>query len=279
MAFEPTPLRLALAALLLLLTTIFLRILAILPSRRPPAPPRTSPAHILIVLGSGGHTAEMLSMIRHLSPERYIYRTYLVSSGDAFSTLKAIDFERGLTGVETTMVVDGKETGVVRGEGFEILTVPRARRIHQPLWTAPFTSLLCLLSCLRFLSPTHRRPRLPTNSGGHKTYTPTTPDLILTNGPATGVLVLIATFILRFFGVINPQKGARCVYVESWARVGGLSLSGRIVEGLGLVERFLVQWEKGLGGDGEGEEEDVVEGGEVVGKRKGGREWRGFLVE
>ncbi|OBT76354.1 hypothetical protein VF21_03618 [Pseudogymnoascus sp. 05NY08] len=275
MAFEPTPLRLTLAALLLLLTTFFLRILTILPSRRAPAPPRTSPAHILIVLGSGGHTAEMLSMIRHLSPERYIYRTYLVSSGDAFSTLKAIDFERRLTGSDTT-TGDKKNPKVVRGEGFEILTVPRARRIHQPLYTAPLTSLLCLLSCLRFLSPYHPRGTLdtPQRLG---TYTPTTPDVILTNGPATGVLVLIAAFILRFLGVVRGEEGTRCVYVESWARVGGLSLSGRIVEGLGLAERFLVQWERGLGG--EGWEEDVVERGEVVGKRRGGREWRGFLVE
>ncbi|OBT63955.1 hypothetical protein VE03_05963 [Pseudogymnoascus sp. 23342-1-I1] len=276
MAFEPTPLRLSLAALLLLLTTIFLRILQTLPSRRPPAPPRTTPSHILIVLGSGGHTAEMLSMIRHLSPTRYIYRTYLVSSGDAFSTLKALAFERGLTGAATT-TTDKHNPGVVRGQGFEILTVPRARRIHQPLYTAPLTSLLCLLSCLRFLSPTHTRPALPSAPGRLGTYTPTSPDLILTNGPATGVLVLIATFILRFLGVLRGETAARCVYVESWARVGGLSLSGRIVEGLGLAERFLVQWERGLGR--EGREEVVVEGGGVVGKRRGRREWRGFLVE
>ena len=189
-------------------------------------------SHILIVLGSGGHTAEMLSMIRHLSPTRYIYRTYLVSSGDAFSTLKAVDFERALTGADTT-TTDKDNTSIIRGPGYEILTVPRARRIHQPLYTAPLTSLLCLLSCLRFLSPSHRRPTLGT-------YTPTSPDIILTNGPATGVLVLIAAFILRFLGVVSSETGARCVYVESWARVGGLSLSGRIVEGLGLAERFLV---------------------------------------
>ncbi|OBT44193.1 hypothetical protein VE00_04831 [Pseudogymnoascus sp. WSF 3629] len=274
MAFEPTPLRLTLASLLLLLTTIFLRILTILPSRRPPAPPRTSPSHILIVLGSGGHTAEMLSMIRSLSPDRYIYRTYLVSSGDAFSTLKAIDFERRLTGAETT-TRDKKNPAIVRGQGFEILTVPRARRIHQPLYTAPLTSLLCLLSCLRFLAPSHPRQALntPQRLG---TYTPTTPDVLLTNGPATGVLVLIAAFILRFLGVVRGE-GTRCVYVESWARVGGLSLSGRIVEGLGLAERFLVQWERGLGRQGGGEV--VVGGGKVVGRRRGRREWRGFLVE
>lgn len=91
--------------------------------------------------------------------------------------------------------------------------------------------------------------------------------------------MLIAAFVLRFFGVVSGEVGGlRCVYVESWARVGGLSLSGRIVEGLGLAERFLVQWERGLGGKGR-EEVIAGEGGKVVGKRRERREWRGFLVE
>ncbi|KFX93124.1 hypothetical protein O988_06974 [Pseudogymnoascus sp. VKM F-3808] len=221
----------------------------------------------------------MLSMIRRLSPTRYIYRTYLVSSGDAFSTLKAIDFERSLSGADTTAAAD-KGGDVVRGRGFEILTVPRARRIHQPLYTAPLTSLLCLLSCLRFLTPSHPRQTLqytlPTAPKGVATYTPTSPDVILTNGPATGVLVLIAAFVLRFLGIVGGER-MRGVYVESWARVGGLSLSGRIIEGMGLAERFLVQWEPGLGRNGR--EEEIVETGKVVGKRRGRREWRGFLVE
>ena len=34
----------------------------------------------------------------------------------------------------------------------------------------------------------------------------------------------------------------RSVYVESWARVKGLSLSGRVLVGGGLCERVVVQW-------------------------------------
>jgi beta-1,4-N-acetylglucosaminyltransferase len=39
----------------------------------------------------------------------------------------------------------------------------------------------------------------------------------------------------------------RTIYVESWARVRRLSLSGTIL--VGVVDRFLVQWEglRGLG--------------------------------
>lgn len=243
----------------------------------------------------------MLSMVRHLSPSRYLYRTYLVSSGDAFSALKAVEFERSIAsrlegegnnrGGVLLRDGDGDKQGkdaVARGKGYEIVTVPRARRIHQPLYTTPFSSLRCLATCLRYLLPSYPRPSLrcpptptaSTSATSQTIYTPTSPDLILTNGPATGVLVVLAAFILRFLNLAprGAEGGLRCVYVESWARVGGLSLSGRILEGLGLTERFLVQWEKGLDGV-EGREEVVVgKDGEVVGKRKGSREWRGFLV-
>lgn len=83
------------------------------------------------------------------------------------------------------------------------------------------------------------------------------PDLILTNGPGTGVCVVLAAIILLCLGLSGPQKltddassleekpyhnsgRMRTIYVESWARVRTLSLSGTIL--LPLVDRFLVQW-------------------------------------
>jgi beta-1,4-N-acetylglucosaminyltransferase len=84
----------------------------------------------------------------------------------------------------------------------------------------------------------------------------TSPDLILTNGPATGVIMVLASLIVRYFRL---QSGGqmRTVFVESWARVRTLSLSGKILLHFGLTDRFFVQWET----------------------LKGGRkEWRGFLV-
>lgn len=69
------------------------------------------------------------------------------------------------------------------------------------------------------------------------------PDIILTNGPGTGVIVVLTSLFLRFFDFrgMGPAR-TRVVYVESLARVRGLSLSGRLLKK--VADRFLVQWEE-----------------------------------
>lgn len=103
------------------------------------------------------------------------------------------------------------------------------------------------------------------------------PDLVLTNGPATGLIVVLVAWFMKFwYGKMVDDK-LHIIYIESFARVSGLSLSGKIIDKLGLADRFIVQWEKGLPSQGP-EEVIILQNGEVV-RRKGGREWRGFLVE
>jgi beta-1,4-N-acetylglucosaminyltransferase len=180
--------------------------------------------HILIVLGSGGHTAEMLLMTRNLVLEKWKRRTWVVSSGDGFSAKKAGE-------VEEELYTRGGEKWV--GES-DILTIPRARKVHQPLWTTPISSLQCLWACLKVLGRWDA------------------PDLILTNGPGTGVIVVLASLILRFCDFSGSGAGrTRIVYVESLARVRKLSLSGRLL--VRIVDRFLVQWREleGVGDRGE----------------------------
>ena len=71
-----------------------IRLLWILPTfRQQPPPSRKSSAKIVIVLGSGGHTAEMLRLIQHLDFNKYQRRIYVVSSGDTLSEGKARTFE------------------------------------------------------------------------------------------------------------------------------------------------------------------------------------------
>lgn len=207
----------------------------------------------------------MLALLHNLDARKYAYRTWVVSSGDGFSAGRAAGFEKGLEeryGAEQKEKREGKgEEGKARGrarapsltsvaeqrafdadahaalnacvgpQAYTIATIPRARHIHQPLYTVPLTALRTLLAALSLL------------------LSPTPPALILTNGPATGVLVVLAAFILRFFDVRGVEsKGlCRCVYVESFARVKKLSLSGRLL--VRVVDRFLVQWE-GLEGTG-----------------------------
>lgn len=177
------------------------------------------PIRILIVLGSGGHTAEMLALLRNLDVSKYSHRSYVVSSGDAFSAQKAREFEQKLEEQHS------KHYGI-----YNIDTIPRARRVHQSILTTPFSSLCCLWSCLSVL----RRPELGTQSLIY-------PDVIITNGPGTGVIVVIASYVLRFLGFSGSRRKMRTVYVESWARVRRLSLSGKIL--LPVVDRFIVQWE------------------------------------
>ncbi|CAG8195813.1 unnamed protein product [Penicillium salamii] len=197
---------------------------------------RGSPVHILIVLGSGGHTAEMFYMLDQykFDPKDSTYRTYVVSSGDNFSAGKARDFE--------TKRGDGEEAH----ENYTILTVPRARRVHQSYLTAPFSTLHCFWTCLTILRGLHPEQRLL------REYT-AYPDLILTNGPATAVCMVVAAKLIRFglfflewsswlqgrSPVFTVSK-LRTVYVESWARVSSLSTTGVIL--LPIADRFLVQW-------------------------------------
>ncbi|KIW05085.1 uncharacterized protein PV09_03644 [Verruconis gallopava] len=167
--------------------------------------------HFMVVLGSGGHTAEMLLMLRTVALSKWRKRSWVVSSGDEFSASLATEFEAELQCPGSC--------------SFDIVKLPRARKVHQSIFTTPFTSLVCLWTSLSMLSRD-------------------APDIILTNGPGTGVIVVFASILLRFFGVDGSHR-TRCVYVESLARCKTLSLSGRLLKM--FVDRFLVQWPE-LGG-------------------------------
>lgn len=237
----------------------------------------------------------MLSLLTGLNPAYYTYRSYVVGSGDEFSAGRAREFERGIAGrgekkgeeeEEEEEVEEEEEDKEYKEEAekenynasftttrkgpkiehpsttkkkkkkkrnnnsaYTIHTVPRARQIHQPLLTSPLTSLRCLRACLTLLL------RHPTGY----------PDLILTNGPATSLVLILASTILRYFSFLpfvsragrGGEGGMRVIYVESWARVKRPSLSGRIIVWCGLCDRVLVQW-KGLQDRGWGEYKGVL---------------------
>lgn len=200
----------------------------------------------------------MLTLLRNMdiSPDKYAYRTYIVSSGDNFSATKIIQYELALHGRGA------------RPASYVIVHVPRARRVHQSYFTAPFTTLLSFWSCLLALCRRHPDQQclnLP------EQFVSPYPDLILTNGPATAVCVILAAKLIRLghfcrnfvrwskspspssvtgakpraYHPATDELRLRTVFVESWARVKTLSLSGKIL--LPFADRFLVQW-PALGG-------------------------------
>ncbi|KAH8625407.1 oligosaccharide biosynthesis protein Alg14 like protein [Alternaria alternata] len=281
----------AIATLVTLLVAATLRLLAILPNARSKSTPlrqRPLATRVLIVLGSGGHTHEMFYLLRDLDTRKYTHRTYVVSSGDAFSAQRAAEFERGLedkekgrlrkqdmeknavyensagrtlvtvmTGADSMIYVAGEKKGdkpaCTGPDHYNIANVPRARKIHQPLLTTPLTSLYTLLAS--FAPLLHVPPLLagqaPTTP--YETTAADLPDLIITNGPATAVILILASLILRYFNIKGANSRDKCktVYVESFARVKTLSLSGKLL--LRVVDRFLVQWEELEGAGGRAE--------------------------
>ncbi|KAF7315597.1 UDP-N-acetylglucosamine transferase subunit ALG14 [Mycena indigotica] len=184
------------------------RVYSILPSRRRRLT-RSETKALAVFLGSGGHTKEALTLISALDFARYRPRTYIISDGDTFSLQKAVDLE------------NLKATATCPAD-YSLITVPRARRLHQPLYTIPPTALRALLSCIYYLTFASR----PLG------------DVLILNGPGTCLVLCIAVYINKFLGIAAP----RLIYIESFARVESLSLSGKLLHP--LVDRFIVQWKQ-----------------------------------
>jgi beta-1,4-N-acetylglucosaminyltransferase len=170
-----------------------------------------------------------------LDPTHYTYRTYVVTSGDNFSAEKAREFE-------TNFLNKGKNQ---TESDYSIVTIPRARRVHQSYWTTPFSTIHCLWACFNVLLGRYPgQKRLPPR------YFSPQPDLILTNGPAVGFCIVLAAKVIRFCEFVSRcMSGSssrpavsrlRTMFVESWARVRGLSTTGVLL--LPLADVFLVQW-------------------------------------
>lgn len=157
---------------------------------------------LTVLLGSGGHTGEMLRLL-HTADVSACTRTWLVSLGDTTSLEKARDFEDALPkhAPRATYAV-----------------LHRARRVREPLVLSVISTLRSAVSIVREFR------RLPA------------PDILLLNGPGTSVPVAYVVFGMHYLGMCRT----RIVYVESLARVNRLSLSGLLL--LPIADRFVVQW-------------------------------------
>ncbi|KAN0091101.1 glycosyltransferase family 1 protein [Tylopilus felleus] len=219
-----------LTVLILLLLT---RIYAVL-SRPSPKPRKRNDGEkcaLAVFLGSGGgHTSEALTLTSSLDFTRYSPRIYIVSEGDTLSVNKAISLERSkVTGSSPISNSDDQKD-------YEIVAVPRARRVHQAVWTVLPTLIPSILACIYLVTIT---PLLKKNPFG----TPFA-DLLILNGPGTCVTLCFAVVVNKLLGLPHPKT----IYVESYARVQSLSLSGKILRY--FVDRFLVQWPALLSGGG-----------------------------
>ena len=173
-------------------------------------------AKTLIILGSGnccpyyavksisskgGHTSEMFRLIKQINPHLFSPRFYISAETDSLSADKALEFE----------------SSVASNTEHVIFFVPRARAVGQSYISSIYTTLVASLhSLFKFIT--------------------IRPDIVLCNGPGTCIPFILFAYLSRLLFI----KYIPVIYIESFARVKTLSLSGKIA--YRLVDRFIVQW-------------------------------------
>ncbi|PBK74232.1 glycosyltransferase family 1 protein [Armillaria solidipes] len=208
-----------------------LRIFSLLPAQKSSGRTRLSDntsgtRKLAVFLGSGGHTSEAIALLSSLDYARFSSRIYIVSDGDTLSTQKAKDLEY-------------KKCASLSEQNFAVWTIPRARRVHQSLLSSPLTALWSLLRCMQHVTIS---PLLSSSSASQPFA-----DVLILNGPGTCLSLCIAIYVNKFIGLPVPKL----IYVESFARVHSLSLSGKLLRP--LVDRFVVQWPQPLADGGRGD--------------------------
>lgn len=151
------------------------------------------------------------------------HRRYLISSGDTMSANHMLDYEDALTRLCASR---GTNPGT-----HDAVLVTRARRVHQSILTTPLTALRSVLDIV---------PALLSRPEKSSRTTTAYPSLVFSNGPATGFFVAAAIHLLKMVYVL-PVESARFVYIESWARISTLSLTGKLLHATGLADYFAVQ--------------------------------------
>ena len=122
--------------------------------------PHYDSVHMMAVLGSGGHTKEMLVLINSLG-SKFTPRSYVIADNDRLSIEKVKDMQLSATDVN-----------------YRIYSLPRSRVVHQSFISSIFTSLRAFLSAL----PIVARAK---------------PDVLIVNGPGTCIPILFSAFIMN----------------------------------------------------------------------------------
>jgi beta-1,4-N-acetylglucosaminyltransferase len=113
----------------------------------------------------------MLQLLAALGPAHLRKRSYIHNTGDDLSVAKVLQFEQRMHQRHEDF-----------SSSFNLIALPRARRVGQSYLSAVGTSCVSFLSALLNLT---LRPYFPSTRGQHC-------DLVIVNGPGTCVVVIIA---------------------------------------------------------------------------------------
>lgn len=160
------------------------------------------PVKTVVVIGSGGHTAEMLKIIQHLDYNKYRPRVYVMASNDITSEIKIISHEYALNRP--------------KGE-YRVMKIPRCRNVGQSYFSSVFTTIYSTIATI---------PKMLSIR----------PELILCNGPGTCIPLCLIAFLMKVLFICDNK----IVFIESICRVKSLSVTGYIL--LFFADVIYVQW-------------------------------------
>ena len=197
----------------------------------------------------GGHTAEMITLLKKMDFSFYRPRHYVVAETDRMSSNKAATLESNLSEnvsekilQETDPVVlAGAKTNIIAKDmknlearssnlllkdsiesskpSWQLHVIPRSREVGQSFFTSFFSTLYALIYAFR-------------------TVLTCRPGVLLVNGPGTCIPVTLAACLGNIMGWLQ----CKIIYVESIARVRRMSLTGKLLYRFHLTDLFVVQW-------------------------------------
>ena len=147
---------------------------------------------IMVILGSGGHTWEMINVLSRLNWKKYL-PIYIIGYSDFHSLNDIIFFENKLE----------------REYFYERIIRPKENWEKTYSLKVLLKSIYCFFKSFKLIYQ-------------HK------PDYILANGPSICVPIIICGWFLKKLGYIN----IKLIYIESAARVNNLSISAKIIKNI-----------------------------------------------
>ncbi|XP_011498314.1 PREDICTED: UDP-N-acetylglucosamine transferase subunit ALG14 homolog [Ceratosolen solmsi marchali] len=128
---------------------------------------QTKPSKTLIVLGSGGHTTEILRIVRHLNKKLYFPRVYVQAQTDDISLMKVKQIEENIN-------------------DYKIIQISRSREVNQSYFTSIWTTIHAIFQSFPLIWKEK-------------------PDLLLCNGPGTCIPPCLVVFFFNSLFLLNTK--------------------------------------------------------------------------
>ena len=164
---------------------------------------------IMIILGSGGHTGELLLMLSKLDFNKFKKCFIISSHNDKNSENKFKE------------IFDLKKYSKT---SFQFIKIYRARNVGQSFLTSIFTTFYSMIQSFFVMIKTQ-------------------PNICVTNGPGVAIPIVYIGFILKLMMILIEFK---ILFIESYCRTKSISLSGKLIEP--ICDKFIVLWENLKGG-------------------------------